>query len=96
MEIQSQELQEYIKSSVLAVKNAVEGTGFSIVKPIKFSLAVTNMTETGGGLKIYVANAEGKLKSEEISHISFEAEPLSRVDLVRQFNREKRQADSNR
>lgn len=95
MEIQSQELQEYIKSSVLAIKNAVEGTGFNIAKPIKFSLAVTNVTEAGGGLKIYVANAEGKLKSEEISHIEFEAEPLSRIDLVRQLNRNKR-ADSNK
>lgn len=94
MEAQSQELQEYIKSSILSIKNAVDGTGFGIYKPIKFSVAVINTSEAGGGLKIYVANADGKLKSEEISHISFEIEPLSRQDLARQFNRERRSQDS--
>jgi hypothetical protein len=28
-----------------------------------------------GGLRIYVVKAEGKLKSEEISHIKFEVQP---------------------
>lgn len=75
MEIESKELKDYINSSVVAIKNGVEGTGFEIVKPIEFNLAVTNTKEGGGGLKIYVAKAEGKLKSEEISHIKFEAQP---------------------
>ncbi len=75
MSIESKELQEYINSSINAIKGGVSGTGFKIEKPIEFNLAVTNISETGGGLKIYVAKAEGKLKSEEISHIKFEAKP---------------------
>ena len=73
--VESSELQEYIKSSIEAIRKGVEGTGFRITKPIEFNIAVTNTTEGSGGLKIYVARAEGKLKSEEISHIKFEAIP---------------------
>jgi len=77
MNIESKELKEYIKSSISAIKGGVEGTGFEIIKPIEFNLAVTNTIEGGGGLRIYVVKAEGKLKSEEISHIKFEVSPKS-------------------
>lgn len=75
MDIESKELREYIKSSITAIKNGLEGTGFEIVKPIEFNLAVMNAAEGGGGLKIYIVKAEGKLKSEEISHMKFEVQP---------------------
>lgn len=75
MDINAKELQEFINSSINALKNGTEGTGFEIVAPIKFKLAVINTAEGGGGLKIYVAKAEGKMKSEEISHIEFEVQP---------------------
>ncbi len=83
MNIESKELENYIKSSVSAIKDGVEGTGFEVVKPIEFNLAVTNTKEGGGGLKIYVAKAEGKLKSEEISHIKFEVQPERKI--INQF-----------
>lgn len=90
MNIESKELEEYINSSITAIKNGVRGTGFEIVKPIEFNLAVINTKEGGGGLKIYVAKAEGKLKSEEISHMKFEAQPerkfLDRPPIIRQAN----------
>lgn len=75
MKIESKELHDFIRSTVTAVKEGVAGTGFSIQKPVKFNLAIITTKEKGGGLKIYVADAKGKLKSEEISHIEFEAEP---------------------
>jgi hypothetical protein len=92
MEIESKELKEYIKSSITAIREGVEGTGFEILKPIEFNIAVTNTTEGGGGLRIYVVKAEGKLKSEEISHIKFEVNPKHVFDqfspsFKRQFNR---------
>jgi len=75
MEVDSKELQEYIKSALTAIKGGLDGTGFKIRKPVEFNLAVTNTVEGGGGMKIFIAKAEGKLKSEEISHIQFEAAP---------------------
>lgn len=75
MDIESKELESFIKSSIVAIKNGAQGAGFKIRNPIEFNLAVINISEGGGGFKIYVAKAEGKLKSEEISHIKFEAHP---------------------
>lgn len=75
MQTQSKELQEYIQSSIEAIKNAVQGTGFEVSNAIEFSLAVTNTSEAGGGVKIFVAKADGKLTSEEISHIKFSVQP---------------------
>lgn len=70
MAIRSKELEAYLSSSLKAIKRGVEGEGdFKISGPIQFDLAVTNVQEGNGGLKIYVANADTKLKSEEISRI---------------------------
>ena len=65
MTVESQELKEYIRSSITAIKDGMAGTGFELKEPIEFDLAVTNTEEKGGGLKIYVVKADGKLKSEK-------------------------------
>lgn len=75
MDIETGELQEYIRSSITAIQHGGDGTNFEIVKPIEFNLAVANTIEGGGGLKIYVVKAEDKVKSEEVSHIKFEFQP---------------------
>lgn len=63
-------MQDYLQSALSAIKAGVEGDKtFLIDGSVEFDLAVTNVKEGGGGLKIYVANASGKLKSEEVSHI---------------------------
>ncbi len=75
MKIESEGLETYIKSTITAIKGSLVGTGFKIRKPVEFNLAVTNTSEGGGGLKIYLVEAGAKLKAEEISHIKFEVEP---------------------
>ncbi len=95
MDIESKELEEFLSSSLSAIKKGVEGSGdFRIAKPVEFDLAVINTKEGEGGLKIYVAKAEGRLKSEEISHINIKVNPdrrketkvLSRASSVRPRN----------
>ncbi len=86
MNIESKELEEYIKSFITSIKNGVRETGFEIIKPIEFNLAVINTTEGGSGLKIYIVKAEGKFKSEEISHIKFEAQPKKELEKAFTFN----------
>lgn len=88
MKIESNELKEYIKSSLSAISEGVEGSNFKIIKPVEFNLAVTNTVEGGGGIKIYVAKAEGKLKSEEISHIKFEVSPKPKLAQIIKMNHE--------
>lgn len=75
MKIESEGLETYINSTILAIQRALAGTGFKIRKPVEFNLAVTNTSEGGGGLRIYLVETGVKLKAEEISHIKFEVEP---------------------
>jgi hypothetical protein len=69
MKIKSEEIKKYISSSLKAIKEGVQGGGGSIIGPIEFDLAVTNIKEKEGGIKIYITEAKGKLKSEEINRI---------------------------
>lgn len=75
MKIESQELEEYLHSSLVSIKDAVSKAGFRLSDPVEFNLAIINSREGGGGLKIYVANAGGKLKFEEVSHIKITVRP---------------------
>ena len=75
MKTQSNELKEYVNASLAAIKYRVANSGFRLTEPIEFSVAVTNISEGAGGLKIHVVNAEGKLRSEEVSHIKFKVRP---------------------
>lgn len=81
MNINSEELEKYLQSSLSAIKKGVETDGdFRIVEPIEFDLALINTQEGSGGLKIYIAKAEGGLKSEEISHIKIKVNPDRRKE----------------
>ena len=81
MKIEPKELEEFLSSSLSAIKKGVERDGdFRIKEPIEFDLAVINTKEAGGGLKIYVAKAEGNLKSEQISHIKIKVNPDRRKE----------------
>ncbi len=48
MDINSKELQDYLKASLAAIKNGVEGSGdFIVEESIEFNIAVTNVQEGG-------------------------------------------------
>lgn len=81
MEIDSKELEVYLEAALFAIKKGVEGKGnFRISQPVEFNLAVTNITEGKGGLKIYVVDAGRKVKSEKVSHIKISASPDRRKE----------------
>ncbi|MEK7509913.1 MAG: hypothetical protein AAB605_04355 [Patescibacteria group bacterium] len=68
--------KEYISSVLDDIEDALKTKkGYSLRSPIKFKIAVVNTKSHGGGLKVYVVGAEGKYKSEEISHIEFSIHP---------------------
>ena len=79
MKIESTELEEYIRSTLAAIKKGVHHDGsFRIHGMIEFDLAVTNVKEAKGGLKVYVVGAEGKSKSEKMSRIRFKVKPYAK------------------
>ena len=84
MTINSKELEQYLRASLSAIKKGVESDGdFLIRGPIEFTVAVTNVSEKDGGLKIYVVTAKGKLKSEHVSHIKILVDPKEKIHVLR-------------
>lgn len=75
MSTNSDELAEFIKSTIQGIKRGINDEGFLIVEPIKFDIAIAKIKEGSGGFKIYVVDAGGKYKAEEITKIQFEVHP---------------------
>ena len=70
------EISEFIKATLQGIRNGIAGENVVLTEPIKFDLAVTKIKEGGGGVKVYVMDAGGKYKAEEITKIQFEVNPL--------------------
>lgn len=75
MSTNSDELSEFIQSTIRGIRKGLEGEKFSIVEPIKFDLAVAKVKEGGGGFKLHVVDAGGKYKAEEVTKIQFQIHP---------------------
>lgn len=72
MQVEGQELTEYLKAVAEAAENGLKNTEF-IVSPqdtIIVELAVVNTKKAEGGLKILVLKAEGQYNKDEISKIT--------------------------
>ena len=83
----SEELEEYIRATLFAIKKGVEsGTGFSVYGLIEFDLAVTKIKSGDGRFKIFVADLKGVKKTETISRLKFR---------VRQDSKQKGQKQEN-
>lgn len=82
----SDELSEFIKSTINGIKKGIDGHNFVIREPIKFDIAVAKVKEGGGGFKIYVVDAGGKYKAEEITKIQFEIQPSMSNDKKYTYN----------
>ena len=75
MEINPEELKSYVSSAVEAVATGARNGGGKIRDPIEFDIAIANVKEAGGGLKVYIADAKGVYKNERISRIKFKVQP---------------------
>lgn len=73
MKIDSEELTNYVASvleGIHASKNSVL-KDYSVSQGVSFDLKVVHKKGAGGGLKILIANAEGKYEQEVVSRITF-------------------------
>lgn len=69
----STELTEFIKDTLQSIKDGIGGvSGLALNPPVVFDLAVVKTKEAGGRLRIFVVEAGGKYKKEEISRVRFE------------------------
>jgi len=70
MEINTNELKDYIKNICKAIENADTET-INLKSPIEFELAVITKKEGKGKVNIFVVDAGGKYEKEAISKIKF-------------------------
>lgn len=68
------ELYKFVSKSVEEIYKAARKTR-SEIGPIEFSLAVTEIKEADGGIKVIVARAGGKYANSKITTIRFTIQP---------------------
>ncbi len=68
------ELYSFIEKSLEDIFHAAEQSR-SEVGPVEFSLAVTEIKEAGGGIKLIVADATGKYQRQKITTLRFTIRP---------------------
>ncbi|MHB1908442.1 MAG: hypothetical protein ACYCQJ_06175 [Nitrososphaerales archaeon] len=78
------ELYNFIDTALEDISKAAEKHNVSYL-PVKFKVAVVEVRQAGGGIKIIVADAGAKYEKEKITTIDFECnrkpEPASRPAL---------------
>jgi hypothetical protein len=67
--VKSEELSEYIRSVIEAVKEGTKGTGYTVDGEIILDLAVVNTKKTNEGVKILVLDSTGKYDKGTVSKI---------------------------
>ena len=77
-------LKQYIGDALFAIEKGIKmGGKFYISGEIEFDLVVVNTREGDGGFKLYVADAKGKLKSEEINRIKIKVKPNMEMKITK-------------
>ncbi len=71
MKIESEEISDYIKEMIDAIKKGIP-KGYGISSPVKFQIGVNNTRESNGFLKLSIAGIGGKRSKEENARIEFE------------------------
>lgn len=73
MKIDSEELTNYVASVLEGIHSSKNPVlkDYSVSQGVSFDLKVVHKKEAGGGLKILIANAEGKYEQEVVSRITF-------------------------
>jgi len=69
--VNQEELESLVRGTIESLKKGTESSGFHILNPIEFELAVVRITDKGGDVKLRVVEAGGKYSKEEVSKIKF-------------------------
>lgn len=75
MSTNTDELSEFIRSTLKGIKKGIEGEKFYLTESVKFDVAVAKIKEGSGGFKLHVVDVGGKYRAEEITKIQFEIHP---------------------
>lgn len=71
------ELSAFVKEAIKDIQSGFQGTQYELPEAINFELSVTKVKNTGGGVRIIVAEANGKYEKQTLSKISFSSKIFS-------------------
>jgi len=74
MKIESEELEELIRSTIESIEKG-KTDRYKLKEAIDFELAVVNVKNAKGGIKLLVVKASGKYGKETVSKIKFSIVP---------------------
>jgi len=74
MKIESDELRDFVSSTIDSIENGLEGKKYRLSGSIEFEVAVVNIKKGKGGIRLLVADASGKIGKENTSKIKFKIE----------------------
>jgi len=72
--IESEELKDFVSSTIDSIEKGLEGKKYRLSGSIEFEVAVVNVKKKEGGVKLYVVGASGKYGKEELTKIKFKIE----------------------
>lgn len=72
MEVDSEELKNYVNSVLKAIQSSEEtNKDFSLNQGITFDLSIVHKKQAKGGVKLLIADAEGGYEKQVVSRITF-------------------------
>lgn len=77
MEIDSEELTEFVKAVISGIEGGTSRTlyeGYALSAPIRFQIGLSGKKVRGGRLRLSVANMGASKTDEEVARISFEVD----------------------
>jgi len=100
MEVDSEELKNYVNSVLKAIQSSEEtNKDFSLNQGITFDLSIVHKKQAKGGVKLLIADAEGGYEKQVVSRITFTMNSKKGVETgikqLRGFLQELKKLDDN-
>lgn len=74
MNVDSEELRSLVGSTIESIEQGMQGKNYHLSGCIEFEVAVVNMENAQGGIKLFVVGLSGKVDTQCVSKIKFKVE----------------------
>jgi len=82
MKIESDELRDFVSSTIDSIENGLEGKKYRLTGSIEFEVAVVSLKKGKGGVKLLVVDASGEFGKENIPKIKFKIKKKREIAAV--------------
>lgn len=82
MKIESDELRDFVSSTIDSIENGLEDKKYRLTGSIEFEVAVVSLKKGKGGVKLLVVDASGEFGKKNISKIKFKIKKKREIAAV--------------